>query len=219
MRGRHGVLQLISMLLLSINCSFGQTNAIPNESFDTSITIKYNAQAGTNSIYWNTDSKIKTLPNHFYILRKHFTESHFTEIGNVLSIENKQEYKFTDTDLTQTGIYNYKILFSKSDSEKAIELNSSIEVNNLKNKKTEIHKYMYVDSTQNFVFLRLISNKKTHLNGGFYDSKGEIIQSIEVASINAGLNELKYDISALKQGNYLMILNIDTEHIIERINI
>lgn len=176
-------------------------------------------QNGELDLKW----KVDTLSNisHFLIFRRNISIEKFTEIGNILGYSKigNHTYTFQDKSLLNKGQYEYKVRTVFNNNNHSFENLIQCNVDDVKSQNEEIFKYIYADDENKVLNMRLISNITAEMYGGFYDTKGEVIQKVKSSKVNKGLNEFTFETENFSAGDYLLILKIGTENIIEKINI
>lgn len=196
---------------------FGQTPIL--EEANMSIIEQASYQNGLVSFKWSVNNPKNF--DHFIILRKINSESKYKEIGNILNYsgDGSNEFYFKDDSILEKGTYKYKIRSTNTQINKTEESLTSLSIENTETVNEELFKYIYADPEEKVLNMRLISNVSSKMHGGFYNNKGEVIKEVSDAEIVIGLNEFKFDTSSFDKGNYLLILKIGNENIIEKVNI
>ena len=154
---------------------------------------------------------------YFVIERTHSENLNFIKIGHLLPSELNTEYLFTDSDVIKGSSYHYRIISVTDDDKKSHSNIITIKVGHTIIGKKSIHKYIYQEDHN--IAMRLISNHDAQLEGAIYNNTGDLIYSLSNKNVENGLNEFLFDISSITSDDYLLIMKVGKENIIERITI
>lgn len=130
-----------------------------------------------------------------------------------------QTYTYNEERTLTQGNAQYRLSAVIKEELKVLSPITEIEIEQKTKPKTEVHKFIYTDVETENVNLRLVINQPSDIEGGFYNSKGNLIQKVSKSKVRQGLNEFSFDISSIDAGQYLLILKVGGENIVEKITI
>ncbi len=141
----------------------------------------------------------------------------FIKIGHLLPSDTNEKLYYNDADIDDGATYHYRIKTISKDDQITISDTVSYTLTTLLAEKENVYKYIYREDDN--ISMRLIINHDAMMEGGFYDNAGQLIQKVTQETVSQGLNEFSFDISTFDAGNYLLIIKVGKENIIERITV
>jgi len=156
----------------------------------------------------------------YYTLQRQLSSNEiWKDVAVLLSTEDIdiQYYKYNEEETLTKGVVLYRLTSYKNDIQKILSSELEINIGEMIMPKTDVHKFIYTDSDTENVNLRLVINHSSKIEGGFYNSQGVLIQEVTKSTVHQGLNEFSFDISNIDEGQYLLILKVGGENIIEKI--
>jgi hypothetical protein len=151
----------------------------------------------------------------YYVIEKRQSDKlAFIKVGHLLASDNDQNLYYNDTDTDKSTSYQYRVKTIYNDGRMTTSDPISCTTKSSLEDNENVHKYIFRDDHN--ISMRLIINHETEMEGGFYDNAGKLIQKVSQETVNEGLNEFSFDISTFKAGNYLLIIKVGKENIIER---
>jgi len=157
--------------------------------------------------------------DYYTLQRQLATSEPWTDVAILLYTDEigMQAYKYSEEETLTKGTVLYRLSSYRDDIQKVLSPVLEIIIGNEIKPKTEVHKFIYTDSNTESVNLRLVINQSSQIEGGFYNSQGDLIQEVSKSIVHQGLNEFSFDISDINEGKYLLILKVGGENIIEKI--
>jgi len=157
--------------------------------------------------------------DYYTLQRQMSSNKKWKDVAVLLTTEDIdiQYYKYNEEETLTKGVVLYRLTSYKNDIQKVLSPVLEIKIGEMIMPKTDVHKFIYTDSDTENVNLRLVINHSSKIEGGFYNSQGVLIQEVTKSTVHQGLNEFSFDISNIDEGQYLLILKVGGENIIEKI--
>ena len=208
--------RVVSVIIISIYLFLFNVDGINAISDPISSISNLNATINSEAIqitFSGTSENVR-----YYVIEKRLSDKlAYTKVGHLLPSHNNQDLYFSDTEINDPGTYYYRVKTIYKDGHMTISDAITTTIDSIISEKESIHKYIYKEDDR--INMRLIINHDATMEGGFYDNSGQLIKQVSKKSINQGLNEFSFDISTFDTGNYLLILKVGKENIIERITV
>jgi hypothetical protein len=168
------------------------------------------------SVELSFSAKLKNI-RYYIIERSQSDKLDFIKIGHLLPSKGQSELYHTDDDVIEGLDYHYRVISVTNKGEEFYSSILTINVGHSMTQKKTIHKYIYQEDSN--IVMRLISSHESHIEGAFYNINGELIYNLNKKRVTNGLNEFLFDISSFTSDDYLLIMKVGKENIIERITV
>ncbi len=216
MKTNFRIITRLAFILLMLCSALGLQGSEEN-------TLSAHWSKGENKVKLEWEIAESTLISHIIVQRKSKTESSFTNIGYLLSEESTESqtasYSYTDNTISSDHQYTYRISIVYENGDEAISDTTQCFIGEIIRSEEEVYKYIFPNPAKDDISIRLIVESESKLKGGFYTKKGQKLMDLDLDTIPKGLSEHRFDITELEDGEYLLILKIGSENIIEKIKV